>query len=134
MVEMIFLARFLDKKYFNSWTGLSASDGFGISPKTSSSVLTTKKSIFIDFGLPEKIIRGENMKTLISVHNLEPSARWAKLVLSLPKGVRFETAGRFYDFYELRLKNPIIRKSLNEKRLNMKTPKFENPGMIKLLN
>lgn len=73
-------------------TGVSTSLGIGVSPKTAGSILTTRKTVFVEFLLPPKIIRSENMKVKVTVHNLLDIVYKVRLILKIPKGVQFETS------------------------------------------
>ena len=73
--------------------GLSTSTGIGLSARDKRSVLTTSKAVFVEFLLPPRIIRGEQMRVAVSIHNLMQSGTHKmRLIIKIPKGVQFETA------------------------------------------
>ncbi|XP_008051737.1 C3 and PZP-like alpha-2-macroglobulin domain-containing protein 8, partial [Carlito syrichta] len=73
-----------------SWVGeavaLSTSRGLGVAKPA---LLKTFKPLFVDFMLPPLVVRGEQVKVPLSIHNYMDVCTEVDLRLSAPKGVQF---------------------------------------------
>nr|XP_008122340.1 PREDICTED: C3 and PZP-like alpha-2-macroglobulin domain-containing protein 8 isoform X2 [Anolis carolinensis] len=66
--------------------GLSEESGLGLAPQAS---LRTFKPFFLEFALPYRVIRGEQTKIPLTVHNYLPLCVEVHVKISVPKGIRF---------------------------------------------
>ncbi|XP_006147251.1 C3 and PZP-like alpha-2-macroglobulin domain-containing protein 8 [Tupaia chinensis] len=66
--------------------GLSPTRGLGIAEPA---LLKTFKPFFVDFTLPPRVVRGEQVKTLLSVYNYVGSCVEVYVKISASKGIRF---------------------------------------------
>uniref|UniRef100_A0A670K9B6 C3 and PZP like alpha-2-macroglobulin domain containing 8 n=1 Tax=Podarcis muralis TaxID=64176 RepID=A0A670K9B6_PODMU len=66
--------------------GISEEKGLGLAPQ---SQLRTFKPFFVDFSLPYSVIRGEQTKVPLTVHNYLPVCAEVHVKISVPKGTKF---------------------------------------------
>ncbi|XP_060132471.1 C3 and PZP-like alpha-2-macroglobulin domain-containing protein 8 [Zootoca vivipara] len=66
--------------------GISEEKGLGLAPQAQ---LRTFKPFFVDFSLPYSVIRGEQTKVPLVVHNYLPVCVEVHVKISVPKGVKF---------------------------------------------